>query len=43
MEQQFYLVNRTDEQEQDFIKNIAADINDEEEDDWTDLSDVDEE
>lgn len=54
MEQHFYLVNRTDEQEQDFIKNIAADINDmptakftfddeDEEDDWTDLSDVDEE
>lgn len=46
MEQHFYLVNRTEEEQQNFIKNIAADINDlptarfvfddeEEEDDWT--------
>lgn len=47
MEQHFYMCNRTDEQQQDFIKNVAKDINDlptatiGEEDDWTDLSDVD--
>lgn len=49
MEQHFYMCNRTEEEEQDFIKNVAADINDlptakftfdDEEDDWTDLSDV---
>lgn len=55
MEQHFYLVNRTDEEEQAFIKGLAEDINeletakftfdddDEENEDWTDLSDVDEE
>ena len=46
MEQHFYLVNRTDEEQQAFIKNIAADINDlesakftfdDEEDGWTDI------
>ena len=47
MEQHFYMCNRTDEQQQDFIKNVAKDINAlptatiGEEDDWTDLSDVD--
>lgn len=52
MEQHFYFMNRSEEEEQDFIKNVAKDINDlptakfafddeEEEDDWTDLSDVD--
>ena len=47
MENHFYMCNRTDEQQQDFIKNVAKDINDlpttiiGEEDDWTDLSDVD--
>lgn len=52
MEQHFYMVNRTDEDEQAFIKNVAEDINnlptakfdfddEDEEDDWTDLSDVD--
>lgn len=51
MEQHFYMCNRTEEQQQDFIKNVAKDINDlptakftfddDEEDDWTDLSDVD--
>lgn len=53
MEEHFYLKNRTEEEEIEFIQNIAADINDlesakftfddEENDDWTDLSDVDEE
>lgn len=47
MEQHFYLCNRTEEEQQAFIKNIAADINDlesakftfddEEEDGWTDI------
>lgn len=49
MEQHFYLCNRTTEEQQDFIKNVAKDINDlptakftfDDEDDWTDLSDVD--
>lgn len=47
MEQHFYMMNRTEEEEQDFIKGLAEDINDlptarfvfddevEEEDDWT--------
>lgn len=47
MENHFYMCNRTDEDEQDFIKNVAKDINDlptarfvfddeeETEDDWT--------
>lgn len=54
MEQHFYMCNRTDEEQQAFIKGLAEDINDlptakftfegdEEDDDWTDLSDVDEE
>jgi len=52
MEQHFYMCNRTDEQQQAFVKGLAKDINDlptakfsfdDEEDDWTDLSDVDEE
>lgn len=53
MEEHFYLKNRTEEEEIEFIQNIAADINDlesakftfddEEEDDWTDWNDEEEE
>lgn len=53
MEQHFYMVNRTEEEQQAFVKGLAEDINEmgtakftfdnEEEDGWTDLSDVDEE
>ena len=47
MEQHFYMMNRTEEEQQDFVKGLAQDINelptakfvfddeDEEEDDWT--------
>ena len=47
MEQHFYMMNRTEEEQQAFIKGIADEYNDiptanyDEEDDWTDLSDVD--
>lgn len=51
MEQHFYMCNRTDEEQEDFVKGLAAEYNDlstakfvfegedEEEDDWTDWSD----
>lgn len=49
MEQHFYMCNRTEEEQQEFVKGLAEDINDlptaqfvfDEEDDWTNLSDVD--
>lgn len=46
MGEHFYLCNRTEEEEQAFIKEMAEEINDLPtatigEDDWTDLSDID--
>lgn len=57
MEQHFYMCNRTEEEQQAFVKDLAAEFNDlptatiefdfddedvdDEEDDWTDLSDDD--
>lgn len=47
IEQQTYMYIRTDEEQEAFVKGLAAEFNDlptatiGEEDDWTDLSDVD--